>query len=80
MTVNGEKILVDDESKYDQWAQQGRHYSQQMAELNEQKAAFEAQRAEQEARLNQYGDVDKYAKENPDWWTHVETNFNNHNS
>jgi hypothetical protein len=80
ITVNGEKIVVDDESKYDQWAQQGRHYSQQMAELNEQKAAWEAEKAEMDRRLSQYSDVDSYAKENPDWWNHVETNFNNRNA
>jgi hypothetical protein len=75
LTVNGEKIVVDDESKYDQWAQQGRHYSQQMAELNQQRAEWEAEKAQIEPRLTQYRDVDNYAKENPEWWQHVENSF-----
>jgi hypothetical protein len=76
MTVNGEKILVDDEAKYDQWAQQGRHYSQQMAELNQQKAEWEAEKAGLQSKLDQYREVDNYAKENPEWWNHVEQNYN----
>jgi hypothetical protein len=75
LTINGEKVVVDDEAKYDQWAQQGRHYSQQMAELNQQKAAWEAERSQMESKLNQYRDVDSYAKENPEWWQHVENNY-----
>jgi hypothetical protein len=76
LTINGEKVVVDDEAKYDQWAQQGRHYSQQMAEFNQQKAAWEAEKAANDARQSQYAEVDAYAKENPDWWSHVENNFN----
>jgi len=76
ITVNGEKIVVDDEAKYDQWAQQGRHYSQQMAELNQQRQAWEQEKADMQSRLNRYQEVDSYAKENPEWWNHVEQNYN----
>ena len=72
MVVNGQKIEVTDPSKYDQWAQQGYSYSQNMASLNEQKAELERQRQETEQRLNAYKDVDTYARENPEWWNHVE--------
>lgn len=75
--VNGKPVEVTDQAKYDQWAQQGYHYSQQMEDLNNQRAKFEQQQAEMQARLDQYKSIDAYARENPDWWNHVEENWNN---
>jgi len=77
LNVNGQKIEVTDPAKYDQWAQQGYSYSQRMEELNAQKSEWEKEKTALEQRLSQYSEVDGYAKENPDWWNHVEENWNN---
>lgn len=62
-----------------QWASQGYDYSQKMAEFKRQQAAWEEQR---QAELKKYEDqyspyktIDEYAKQNPDWWKHVESSF-----
>jgi hypothetical protein len=79
-TANGRQVSVNDESKYDKWAQQGYNYSQQMEAFNKEKSDFEAQRTqwsqENETRLSRFAEVDKFAQENPDWWNHVENSWN----
>jgi len=78
-TVDGREIVVDDAAKYDQWAQQGYNYSQKMAELKAQREQLETEFSQKEqeitSRLNQYSQVDQYARENPEWWNHVEQSW-----
>lgn len=59
------------DARVKQWASQGYDYAQRMAEFKQQEQAF-TQKQQQISELEQmYGPVDKYVRENPDWWNHV---------
>lgn len=73
--ANGKVVKVDDPAKWDQWAQQGYDYSQRIAELKAEREEFERQRTDLQTSLNRYSEVDRFAKENPDWWNHVEQSY-----
>lgn len=54
-----------------QWASQGYDYAQKMAEFNRRNGEFEALQKSHAP----YKAIDEYAKQNPDWWKHVESSF-----
>jgi len=61
---NGKQI----EATLDQlkkWGQQGYDYSQKIAEFNRQKQEFES-------KYQPYQTIDQFARENPEWWSHVQ--------
>lgn len=54
-----------------QWASQGYDYAQRMAEFNQREQQY-AQKEQTMKQLEEtYGPVDKYVRENPEWWNHV---------
>jgi hypothetical protein len=50
------------------WASQGYDYGQRVQELKAERDAFEKQRQ----GYSRYEEVDAFARENPEWWQHVE--------
>lgn len=75
---NGKKVAPDSREKALTWIQQGHNYSQRVAEINQREKAWQQQKAEIEGRYkgwDRYADVDKYARENPQWWEHVEKSW-----
>lgn len=72
---NGQKVKPDSLDKAKLWMQQGHNYSQRAAELNRRQAEFEQKFKEWEGQAKHYSrfdEVDKYVKENPQWWEFVE--------
>lgn len=66
---NGKQIKVPyQDPKVKTWAAQGYDYSQKMAQFNQQKAEFEKS-------FSPYKLIDDFAKQNPDWWEHVEKSY-----
>jgi hypothetical protein len=77
--VNGRKIVPDSRDKITQWMSQGFNYAQRAGELNKQKAEWEKKFSDYESRLQgytKYDQVNAYAQQNPQWWQHVETQWN----
>ncbi len=76
---SGDKeIVVDDADKARTWLSQGHNYAQKMGALNQERAAWQRQREEQDARVKAYEpfkELDDYAKQNPDWWKHVSESY-----
>lgn len=56
-------------------ASQGYNYAQHMSELKNQQAEFETQRAEALQLQQKYGEIDKYAQENPEWNDHLQKSW-----
>jgi hypothetical protein len=69
---NGQKVRPDSFDKAKTWMQQGYNYSQRAADLNKKQTEFD-QRTKHYSRFDE---VDKYVKENPQWWDHVEQAWN----
>jgi len=67
---NGQEIKVDSEEKLMKWAQQGYDYGQKMHDFNKRNQEFDE-------RYKTYENIDKYASENPDWWQHVQSQYQN---
>jgi len=71
---NGKKVAPNSREKLMTWASQGHNYSQRMAEVN--RLQKEAQAVQERFKgYDRYTPVDKYAKENPAWWDHVEKSY-----
>lgn len=69
---NGQKVRPDSFDKAKTWMQQGYNYSQRAAELNRMKSEFD----QKTKHYSRFDEVDKYVKENPQWWEHVEQAWN----
>ena len=77
--ANGKKIAPDSRDKARTWMSQGYNYAQRMGEINKQRSEWERKQAEYDAKIKGYSrfdEVDKYARENPQWWDHVESSWN----
>lgn len=74
ITWNGKQIKAPKEKAL-QWASQGYDYSQKMAELTRQRAEWETKQKEFEQSYTPYKTIDEYAKQNPEWWSHVEQSY-----
>lgn len=71
----GQKVRPDSLDKAKTWMQQGYNYSERAAELNRRQAEFDARFKDWEGKAkhySRYDEVDKYVKENPQWWEFVE--------
>jgi hypothetical protein len=77
---NGKRIVPDSADKAKTWLSQGHNYSQRMAEFNRKRSEFEAKQKDWEPRVKRWEEVDTYARENPEWWQHVESQWNSRQS
>jgi hypothetical protein len=68
LNVEGKEVKADRDQVV-KYAQQGYHYAQKMAELNQQ-----SEQANEQFGL--YKQIDDYAKGNPDWWNTVVESYN----
>lgn len=78
LDVNGQKISPDNAEKARTWLQQGYNYSQRAAEINAKERDWQAKLRDAEERINRFKpfeEVDRYARENPDWWKFVEQQY-----
>ena len=74
----GKKVSPDSADKARTWMQLGYQANTRFQELKSREAEFQKQRQEIEARgkhYSQYDEVDKYARQNPEWWNHVEEQY-----
>lgn len=67
---NGKPIKASREQIL-KWAQMGYDRPQFAQKINQEKAKWEAQKAEWEKSWGVYKQIDEYAKGNQDWWNHV---------
>lgn len=75
---NGKKVAPDSREKALTWMSQGHNYSQRTAEHNMAVKAWEKHKADIEAKYqgyDRYAEIDKYARENPQWWEHAEKSY-----
>ena len=75
---NGQKVSPDTAEKAKTWLSLGHNYSQRAAELNKTQAEVARERQQLQDKYKGYdrfSEVDAYARQNPDWWTHVQSQF-----
>lgn len=75
---NGKRIVPDSREKLLQWQSLGYNYSQRVGELNKthaQRMAELDEKAKQYQGYDRYSEIDSYAKQNPDWWQHVQSAY-----
>lgn len=72
-TWNGKPVKVPlNDQRLKQWAAQGYDYGQKMSEFTQAKTQWEAQRAQHDAKVKPYLEIDEYASKNPQWWQKVQ--------
>lgn len=64
---NGRAIKAGEQDVL-KWASQGYDYSQKMAQFNQERAQFEQ-------TYKPYQEIDNFARQNPEWWAHVEQTY-----
>lgn len=71
-TWNGKQVKAPfSDPRIKQWASQGYDYAQRMADFNRERADFEAQQSKLKQSESRYRPVEEYIEKNPQWWQHV---------
>lgn len=74
--VGGKEVKVPaNDPRVSQWLRQGYDYNQRMEQFKAQQAEIEAKAARAAEFESRYGEVDKYIAQNPDWWAHVQSQY-----
>lgn len=76
ITWNGKQIKAPVD-RLKQWASQGYDYAQRMEAFKAEQAKFNESRQQFDSRLQRYHEVDQFAQKNPEWWSHVESTWQN---
>ena len=76
----GQKVALDLTKKEDadrlrQWAQKGYDYNQNISAFKADKEGFLKERQEWEKQWSPYKEIDEFAKQNQDWWNHVQQSY-----
>lgn len=73
---NGKQVKAPiDDPRIKQWASQGYDYAQRMAEFNKQQQEFQTRAQQIEELKARYSPVEEYITKNPDWWKHVNSQY-----
>lgn len=71
---NGQKMAVPADKQVP-LMQMGLNYSEKMRALNVERQQFETAKAQITEAERYYGEIDKVAKANPQWWQHVQAEY-----
>ncbi len=72
----GQAIKIkENDPRFTQWMSQGYDYAQNIQAMKSEREEFERSRKEWEQRVSPYREIDQFAKENPDWWNHIEQSY-----
>lgn len=72
----GQPVKIrENDPRFTQWLSQGHDYSQNTAAMRSERETFDRSRQEWEKSWSPYREVDQFAKQNPDWWQHVEQSY-----
>ncbi len=74
INVRGEKINVPADKQV-ALMQMGADYSDKMRALNVERQTFQQEKDSVAQQAKYYGDIEKVAKENPEWWDHVKASY-----
>jgi hypothetical protein len=75
-TWNGRQIKAPiTDPRIKQWASQGYDYAQRMAEFNKQQEDLKAESQKWSELKDRYSPVEDYITKNPDWWNHVQSQY-----
>lgn len=75
LTVDGKEVKGTKE-QIQQWASQGHNYGRHMNEFKQKQTEFESRQGQFNEKYGLYEKIDQYAQNNPDWWTSVQSSFN----
>jgi hypothetical protein len=72
----GQPIKIrENDPRFSQWLSQGHDYSQNIQTMKAEREAFERSRGEWEQSWKPYKEIDQFARQNPDWWNHIEQSY-----
>lgn len=77
-TVGGKEVKLDltkDREKLIRWAQQGYEAPNKIGELNKTLDGYKSKEQQFKDWQDRFGPVDEYVKKNPQWWNHVQAQF-----
>jgi hypothetical protein len=76
-TARGKEVSPKDLDQLKGYASKGYDYAQLIADHKTKEEAFQQKQTEFEEKSKLYQDIDSYANQNPDWWNHVNEQFQN---
>ncbi len=72
----GQEIKVkENDPKFQQWLSQGYDYGTNVNTFKQQQQEFARQQQEYEQTYAPYKEIDQFARQNPDWWAHVDQSY-----
>lgn len=72
----GQEIKVkENDPKFQQWLSQGYDYGTNVNSFRQEQEKFNQSRQEFEQTFAPYKEIDQYARQNPDWWAHVDQSY-----
>ena len=77
-TVGGKEIKLDlakDREKLIRWAQQGYEAPNKIGELNKTLEGYKSKEQQFKEWQERFGPVDEYVRQNPEWWSHVQSQY-----
>lgn len=74
--ARGQSIKIkDNDPRLTQWLSQGYDYAQSTNAFKQERESWDKSRQDWEKQWGTYREIDQFAKENPDWWSHVDQSF-----
>lgn len=72
----GQQVKIrEDDPRFTQWMSMGYDYAQNNSALKTEREEFEKSRGNFEKTWSPYKEIDEYARDNPDWWQHVDQSY-----
>lgn len=77
----GQEVKIrDNDPKFQQLLSKGHDYEQNNLQLRTERQQWEQQRSEYEKQWAPYKEIDEYARQNPEWWSHVDQAWQQRNA
>src|SRR3990167_474871 len=74
--ARGQAVKIkENDPRFQQWLSQGYDYAQNINSFKSERDAFEQQRRALDQQFTPYREIDEFAKQHPDWWTHVDQSY-----
>jgi hypothetical protein len=78
--ARGQAVKIkENDPRFQQWLSQGYDYAQNInafkTDRERQIQEFEQQKQQFEKQFTPYREIDEFAKQNPDWWSHVDQSY-----
>lgn len=67
--------IKENDPRFSQWLSQGHDYAQNIHSFKTEKDTWDRSKQDWEGQWGRYREIDQFAKQNPDWWSHIDQSY-----